>query len=157
VRFAAGGAPAALRRTVVNASSLLKTLFIFLISSVRTIFLSSYPLCFAACLWSCQYRAYAASTGRILINHELESIWKEEVVVLLRYCPGIWPRVRKTAKMVLQDSLCPDRDSNEALPKYRLERYRLLMIYSQYSLRHLSFLRLIVNIYNGHNCYRQEL
>jgi hypothetical protein len=47
------------------------------------------------------------------MNNGLERIWKEEVVVNLRYYPGIClEELRKITRNLRQDSLSTDRDLN---------------------------------------------
>jgi hypothetical protein len=53
------------------------------------------------------------------MSDELERIWKEAVVSLLRYYRGILlERLRKITKNLSQDSRCPGRNLNPAPPEY---------------------------------------
>jgi hypothetical protein len=53
------------------------------------------------------------------MSDELEMIWKEAVVSLLRYYRRILlERLRKTTKNLCQDSRCPGRNLNPTPPEY---------------------------------------
>jgi hypothetical protein len=67
-----------------------------------------------------------ASKTRLLMNDELERIWKEAVVALKRYCPSEYLEgERQFANDLNRDSLCPTRDSNPERPEYMSISYEL--------------------------------
>jgi hypothetical protein len=54
------------------------------------------------------------------MNDKFDRIWKEVIVALMRYYPGIClQKLRKVTINLSQDSWCPGRDSNGAPPEYR--------------------------------------
>ena len=65
---------------------------------------------------------YIASDGRIIVNYELENIWKAAVVAYLRYYPDIClEELRKATQSLSHYSRCSGRDSNQTPPKYKSE------------------------------------
>jgi hypothetical protein len=60
-------------------------------------------------------------TGR-LVNNDLEGMRKEAIATNLRYNSNICSEgLRKTMKILSQDSWCPSKDSNRAPPKFKVE------------------------------------
>jgi hypothetical protein len=67
-----------------------------------------------------------ASKTRLLMNDELERIWKEAVVAWKRYCPSEYlERERQFANDLNRYSLCPTRVSNPEHPEYMSISYEL--------------------------------
>jgi hypothetical protein len=53
------------------------------------------------------------------MNDRLEGMWKEAIVVQFMASPGIWLEgLRKTTKIISQDSRSPGRDLNKVPSEY---------------------------------------
>jgi hypothetical protein len=60
------------------------------------------------------------SNDCIIVNNELERMWKEAVWPSLRYYPDMYlEELRKTTKNLCRDRECPERDSNQAPAEIR--------------------------------------
>jgi hypothetical protein len=65
----------------------------------------------------------------LFVNSELESVWKEAVMVQSRYYSGIFLEgLRKSTEKLNQGSMFPGRDSNQAPLEYKC---RALPLYEQ--------------------------
>jgi hypothetical protein len=66
---------------------------------------------------------------RVLVNNELERIWKEEFVPSSGHYPGIYlQRPKKITKnLIIQNSLCSGRDSNLAPPENKFGIYTCVL------------------------------
>jgi hypothetical protein len=66
---------------------------------------------------------------RVLVNKELERIWKKEIVPSSGHYPGIYLQNLKkiTKNLIIQNSLCSVRDSNLAPPENKFGTYTCVL------------------------------
>jgi hypothetical protein len=69
------------------------------------------------------------SDGWMIVNNELERVWKEVLMAWLDYCAVIFlEKLRKTTVNFSQDTWCPIWDLNEAPPEHKSEALSRLLI-----------------------------